>query len=200
MEVMGNRGTVEEQQWERAPLVLPETFVKNVKSIESVNKQLQVETVTKVKTVGLNVTNSCAYQGERHISDISVVNIECRVDFNSSKPGDGDLEPEESEYDLGDSSFTLTKTISNVSSVESDFDDDISVTNSSTETYEFGNNLITIYYTNADGLLNKKDELELIIKEKKPSFIVITEVFPKNWIVYWYREKGTGNWRLWHDI
>ena len=54
------------------------------------------------------------------------------------------------------------------------------MTNSSTETYEFENNLITIYYTNADGLLNKKDELELIIKEKKPSFIVITEVFPKN--------------------
>ena len=63
MEVMGNRGTVEGQQWERAPLVLPETFVKNVKPIESVNKQLQVtnvKPVTKVKTVSLNIINSSA--------------------------------------------------------------------------------------------------------------------------------------------
>ena len=38
----------------------------------------------------------------------------------------------------------------------------------------------SIFYTNADGLCNKLDELKLIIDEKSPDIIAITEVMPKN--------------------
>ena len=43
-----------------------------------------------------------------------------------------------------------------------------------------GVNKLTIYYTNADNLLNKRDELYLIIASKQPDVLVITEIFPKN--------------------
>ena len=39
---------------------------------------------------------------------------------------------------------------------------------------------LTIYYTNADNLLNKRNELQLIIASKQPDVLVITEIFPKN--------------------
>ena len=39
---------------------------------------------------------------------------------------------------------------------------------------------LTIYYTNADNLLNKRNELQLIITSKQPDVLVITEIFPKN--------------------
>lgn len=39
---------------------------------------------------------------------------------------------------------------------------------------------LKIYYTNADCLLNKIDELEIIIQQNQPDIIVVTEVFPKN--------------------
>ena len=39
---------------------------------------------------------------------------------------------------------------------------------------------VKIYYTNADSLLNKLDELEVVIELNNPDIIVITEVFPKN--------------------
>jgi len=38
---------------------------------------------------------------------------------------------------------------------------------------------LTIYYTNADSLLNKKDELYLELRRKKPDILVITETLPK---------------------
>ena len=39
---------------------------------------------------------------------------------------------------------------------------------------------LTIYYTNADNLLNKRNELQLVIASKQPDVLVITEIFPKN--------------------
>ena len=39
---------------------------------------------------------------------------------------------------------------------------------------------LTIYYTNADNLLNKRNELQLIVASKQPDVLVITEIFPKN--------------------
>lgn len=41
------------------------------------------------------------------------------------------------------------------------------------------NNGLSIFYTNADSVLNKKDELEVILRRKNPDLIIITEVFPK---------------------
>jgi len=45
-----------------------------------------------------------------------------------------------------------------------------------------GSNNINIIYTNADGLLNKRQELKLYINslEKKPHIIAINEVKPKH--------------------
>ena len=40
-------------------------------------------------------------------------------------------------------------------------------------------NGINIYYTNADSLIKKKDELDIVIQERNPDMIVITEVYPK---------------------
>lgn len=39
---------------------------------------------------------------------------------------------------------------------------------------------LTLYYTNADNLVNKRDELQIIINDKNPDILIITEVFPKN--------------------
>lgn len=41
-------------------------------------------------------------------------------------------------------------------------------------------NKLTVYYTNADCLLNKLTELQVVIAMKNPDIIVISEVFPKN--------------------
>ena len=41
-------------------------------------------------------------------------------------------------------------------------------------------NNLKFYYTNADCLLNKIDELEILIQVIKPDIIIVTEVFPKN--------------------
>ena len=38
----------------------------------------------------------------------------------------------------------------------------------------------SIFYTNADGLMNKRDELRVIIVDGKPDIIVVTEIFPKS--------------------
>ena len=39
---------------------------------------------------------------------------------------------------------------------------------------------LNVWYTNADGFLNKKDELELMINNSEaPQVIVLTEVIPK---------------------
>ena len=40
---------------------------------------------------------------------------------------------------------------------------------------------LTIYYTNADNLLNKRNELQLIVASKQPDVLVITEIFPKKY-------------------
>ena len=40
--------------------------------------------------------------------------------------------------------------------------------------------VLKFYYTNADCVLNKMDELEVVIQKQQPDFIIITEVFPKN--------------------
>ena len=42
-------------------------------------------------------------------------------------------------------------------------------------------NVYKILYTNADGLLNKLDELKCLTEEKKPDIIAITEYFPKQY-------------------
>ena len=50
-----------------------------------------------------------------------------------------------------------------------------------TQVYENDDvNSCSICYTNTDGLLNKLDELKLIVDEKNPDIIAITEVMPKN--------------------
>ncbi|XP_006820153.1 uncharacterized protein LOC102801174 [Saccoglossus kowalevskii] len=41
-------------------------------------------------------------------------------------------------------------------------------------------NKLKIYYTNADSLLNKLDELCVVIGESDPDIVIITEMFPKN--------------------
>jgi len=38
---------------------------------------------------------------------------------------------------------------------------------------------INIYYINADNLINKKNKLDIVIQERNPDMIVITEVYPK---------------------
>jgi len=38
---------------------------------------------------------------------------------------------------------------------------------------------ITLFYTNCDSVLNKRDELDLEIERYKPDIIVLTEIFPK---------------------
>ena len=48
---------------------------------------------------------------------------------------------------------------------------------------------LTIYYTNADNLLNKRNELQLIVASKQPDVLVITEIFPKK---YWINQNFTG--------
>ena len=40
---------------------------------------------------------------------------------------------------------------------------------------------LTIYYTNADNLLNKRNELQLVIASKQPDVLVITEIFHKKY-------------------
>ena len=39
---------------------------------------------------------------------------------------------------------------------------------------------MSILYTNADSLLNKRDELEVEIHVNHPDIIIVTEAFPKN--------------------
>ena len=39
---------------------------------------------------------------------------------------------------------------------------------------------MSCYYSNADSLKNKKQELELIIAAHKPDIVIITELLPKN--------------------
>lgn len=41
---------------------------------------------------------------------------------------------------------------------------------------------LTVYYTNADNVLNKRDELCTVVNSKNPDVIhvIITEIYPKN--------------------
>ena len=58
--------------------------------------------------------------------------------------------------------------------------------NSSTNTFsDFSSkesflNKLKCYYTNADCLLNKIDELEVVISIENPDITIVTEIFPKN--------------------
>ena len=72
---------------------------------------------------------------------------------------------------------TLADSITETSS-ESDDSESLS---ESISNYENNNNHsnLSIYYTNADSLLNKRNELELEIYIKNPDFSIITELFPK---------------------
>lgn len=65
-------------------------------------------------------------------------------------------------------------------------DEDITDNSSNFSTDEFDNitrnrdDALKFYYTNADCLLNKIDELEVVIQQKQPDIVVVTEVYPKN--------------------
>ena len=39
---------------------------------------------------------------------------------------------------------------------------------------------IKFLYTNADGVMNKREELEAMVEEEKPDIVAITEAIPKN--------------------
>ena len=58
--------------------------------------------------------------------------------------------------------------------------------NSSTNTFsdflsnESFLNKLKCYYTNADCLLNKIDELEVVISIENPDIVIMMEIFPKN--------------------
>ena len=45
---------------------------------------------------------------------------------------------------------------------------------------DFGANSCTVLYTNADGILNKRDELQTIVAKVNPHIMAITELIPKN--------------------
>ena len=52
--------------------------------------------------------------------------------------------------------------------------------NQSSLQYVWSENESSIFYTNADSLLNKRDELALLISTNKYDIVVVTEVLPKN--------------------
>jgi len=87
---------------------------------------------------------------------------------NSGESSDSDSE---TETFISESDSNLSEE-TNVSSLSSDSDTE------SEQNYTRENGL-NIYYTNADNLINKKDELDILIQERNPDMIVITEVYPK---------------------
>ena len=47
------------------------------------------------------------------------------------------------------------------------------------KSYQDQNSSLTVLYTNADNLINKRNELYHSIRSVKPEIICITEIFPK---------------------
>ena len=81
--------------------------------------------------------------------------------------------------------YIISTNISNNSLISSDIEifdasTDVSSRSSSIRSNFTRNGGLSIYYTNADSLLNKRDELQTEISAKDPDFIVITEVYPKS--------------------
>ena len=87
---------------------------------------------------------------------------------NSGEPSDSDSSTETflSKSDSNLSEETYASSLSSDSDTESE------------QNYTRENG-INIYYTNADSLINKKDELDIVIQERNPDMIIITEVYPK---------------------
>ena len=62
-------------------------------------------------------------------------------------------------------------------SPDSDSDND---DNSDSELSDFDFQSLTVFYTNADQFLNKRDELQMFIAGNEPDIILISEILPKS--------------------
>jgi len=62
-------------------------------------------------------------------------------------------------------------------SPDSDSDND---DNSDSESSDFDFQSLTVFYTNADQFLNKRDELQMFIAGNEPDIILISEILPKS--------------------
>ena len=73
--------------------------------------------------------------------------------------------------------FLLTSLFTVLPTALTDYDSD---DNSDSDSSNFDFQSLTVFYTNADQFLNKRDELQMFIAGNEPDIILISEILPKS--------------------